>query len=299
MKATANQEVYRPFAGTIAARPLRFWPLVTSGIKSATKKKIPLLLLYAVPTIATVVLSFLVYARFAALANELPQTLGGGIGLVDVFARRAMARLEVRNMIIEFVIVMQVFALLSVSWFGSGLLVDDRRAGAHQLYFARPLTRSDYLLGKFLVAAFFSLLVIFLPGLVMCLVASLASERWQFVREQGAIFWQLAAFSALWTLVMVSVVLCASSLAPRKSLALAAVFALFMFSDAIGQILAHFQGTYFRVVGLFTDLRIAADWIFTGDATDETGAALAVLGGLVLLNFSVIAWRVRRLEVVA
>ena len=80
---------------------------------------------------------------------------------------------------------MKLFALLATAWYGSGLFCEDRRAGAHQLYFARPITRLDYFLGKFLVAAFFGACAILVPALVICLVASFSSPEWSFLKEEG------------------------------------------------------------------------------------------------------------------
>ena len=58
-------------------------------------------------------------------------------------ATSAMQMLAVKNQIYEFNQAMSFFALFAVAWYGSGLLCEDRRVGAHQLYVARPWTRRD------------------------------------------------------------------------------------------------------------------------------------------------------------
>lgn len=56
---------------------------------------------------------------------------------------------------------------------GSGLIADDLKSGSLQLYFARPLRKRDYLLGKLGVTGFFALLVTLVPGIVFILLKAI------------------------------------------------------------------------------------------------------------------------------
>ena len=55
--AQIHTEVYRRFQGELRSHPFRFWPILTSGIRSNVKKKLPLMLLYLPVVIATVIFS--------------------------------------------------------------------------------------------------------------------------------------------------------------------------------------------------------------------------------------------------
>jgi len=58
---------------------------------------------------------------------------------------------------------------------GSGLIADDLKSGSLQLYFARPLRKRDYMLGKLGVTGFFVLLVTLAPGNVFMVLKIIIS----------------------------------------------------------------------------------------------------------------------------
>ncbi len=55
----------------------------------------------------------------------------------------------------------------------AGILASDRRTGALQIYFARPVTRWEYLLGKVLATSFFVALTTAIPALLLWLESML------------------------------------------------------------------------------------------------------------------------------
>jgi ABC-type transport system involved in multi-copper enzyme maturation permease subunit len=299
--AITNLEVYRRFSGGLRRRPLRFWPITVASIRVASKRKIPLLLLYAVPLIATVIFSFIVYGKFAAEEELLPEGMGGGVGLAEMFAKHALRTLEVRNEIALYNTYSQYFALLTAAWFGSSLIAVDLKAGAHQLYFSRPLLRRDYFLGKFLTSAFFTACATLLPGLTICTVAVFSSPDWSFLLDEGEVIVQTILYSLVWIVVTSSVALCVSSLATRRSFALVGFFAVFFVPHAMGRVLGAWEGnTYFAISPLY-DLQQAAIEIFQLDVNwpgIPAAVTWSVLGGIVAVSLAIVALRLRRLEVV-
>jgi ABC-2 type transport system permease protein len=303
--AQIHTEVYRPFQGELRAHPFRFWPLLTSGIRANVRKKLPLLVLYAPATIGTVIFSFIVYARFAAEAEMLSDSLGTGISLQKMLARRALEQavklIEVRNQIIEFNQAMSMFALFAVAWFGSGLLCEDRRVGAHQLYFSRPLTRIDYYLGKFLTVGFFAALAILVPGLIICFIASWSSPEWSFLKEEGDVVLRTIAYALVWMVVTCSITLCSSSLFSRRSFALAGIVGFTMIFEALSHLLADFVDPRLLAASPFTNLEKISGEIFGTVSHSDLDASTSwmVLVFVVVTATLVTAWRIRRLEVVA
>ena len=302
MKASTHTEIYRPFTGTLRTSGARFWPLFPAGMRVAARRKLPLLILYAPPAICTVVFSFLVYAVYLAESGMEQQDVGIPNGFKAAAARTVMQQLEVRRLVLLFHQIMVWFTMLTTAWFGSGLFADDRRAGAHQLYFSRPLTRLDYALGKLAVVAFFSACALMLPGLWLCTMASFSSPDWSFLTEQPEVIAQTVAYECLWVLVTSLAVLAMSSMASKKVFALIGMFALFVLTFAMASLLGTEVDERFFAISPILDVWAIGDWMFdvsSGVPKPPLGLAVKALVGFVTLFVLVIAWRLRRLEVVA
>jgi len=303
--AQIHTEVYRRFQGELRQHPLRFWPILTSGIRANVKKKRPLLILYAPATIGTVIFSFVVYAGFAAKQQMLPESMGTGMSLQKVLAQQALQQasqlLETRRQIIGFNEGLSIFGLFAVAWYGAGLLCEDRRVGAHQLYFARPLTRFDYFLGKFLTVGFFGLMAMLVPGLVICFIASWSSPDWSFLKEEGDVILRTIAYALVWTVVTGSIVLCSSSLFGRRSFAVAGIVGFSMVLEALAHILAEFVDPRILAFGPLVSLEKISGEIFGKVSHPELAASTSwtVLVAVVVIATLVTGWRIRRLEVVA
>jgi ABC-type transport system involved in multi-copper enzyme maturation permease subunit len=309
MSAETHLEVYRPFTGKLREHPWRFFPLLTTGLRTALKQRRALLVLYLPAFVVTVIMCFAMWAKFRV--EEIIKDVGEGQSFQEQLAQqivRAQANqitgqlLEVVGMILQFAKGMGAFALLAVTWFASGLFCEDKKAGAHQLYFARPITRFDYFLGKFLTAAFFALCAMLVPLLSVCIAASVCSPDWQFLRQQWDVFFRVIAFSLLWTIVISSLVLMASSLASRKSFAMLGVFGFVMLSLPFAKILNEFVDQRLFALALMADLEVIGQHFF-GKVANVEGVtpkeAWMAIGALLAVSWGVIWMRLRRLEVVA
>jgi len=305
MSAEAHLEVYRRFQGTLQGGSLRFWPLLTSNLHTALKQRRALLILYLPAAIATVALCLFVYLRFAA--EPVMERSGENLGIQEQLAlqlakTQAEQLLGVKRLILEFNKGMALFALLATAWFGGGLFCEDRKAGAHQLYFSRPITRLDYFLGKFCAASTFGAFGVLVPAMIICLVATVFSPEWSFLKEEWDVPLRAIAFSLLWMVTVSSLVLAASSLAPRRTFALLGVFAFLFISLIVAQILGELVSDHYRAIALIEDLNTLSYAIF-GNHTERTNVATsdAWVGviGIILASWGIIALRLRRLEVVA
>ncbi|MDZ4774223.1 MAG: hypothetical protein SGI72_13920 [Planctomycetota bacterium] len=307
MKASTHTEVYRPFRGELTTRRMRFVPLLSSNLKTATKKRLPLVLLFAPLAIGTVIFSFTVYAGFAIQAGDPPSALGGGASIASIIgqalvSQRTQQLIQAREMIVNFHLATNMFSLLLMAWYGAGVLAEDRRLGAHLLYFARPLSRFDYLLAKFLVIATFGVLGAVVPGLVICTVATFASPEWSFLREEYDVIFSTIGFGLLWTVLVSSIVLCVSSLASRRSFALVGVFAVFMLTSATASIMAAMQrDSDFRALSpMLSAVRLATS-IFelkARHASWNLTLAWSSVGAYILISWTLVWLRTRRMDVV-
>ncbi len=288
---------WRPFTGALRRHPLRFWPLAKAGIRTAAWRRRVLLLLFAMPAIWTIVFAFQVYLRYALETGEEAAVPLGTNPMYARFAARGIA--DVRQQIDAFFNISRFFAIVVVGWFGAGLLCDDRRLGAHLLYFSRPLTRLDYLLARFTTLVFFGACATLFPGLVICVVAAWSSPDWSFVREDGGVILGTLGFGALLCVVMSLLTLAVSSLATRKSFALLGIFALLVVPDVLARILDRLlRDPDWRMVSIVTTLRrIGAAMLGReGWYAWPVGDSLLIVAGLVLASVVVLALRSRKWE---
>lgn len=299
MTATTHTEVYRRFRGALSSRSLRFLPLFLAEVSAATKRKLPLVLVYGPTVIGTIVASFVVYAKAG-----LQQGLEGSKSMQAAFVvTLANQMLEVRQIVQSMNAMTAAFALVAVTLFGAGLVCEDRRTKAHLLYFSRPLTRLDYFLGKLLAAAFFGALAVLVPNLVICSMATLSSPGWSFLEQQGDVVTGSLLFGSLWVAVTSVLVLTVSSLASRKVFAMAGVFATLFFLHAVAGIVSEIAGMdHLRHASLLIDLGLIGEWLLVAPgAPAPEGIALAWtwLGALVALCLGVLALRLREMELAA
>ena len=298
--ARTDTQVYRPFRGTLATTPFGFTALARAGIAAATKKKLPLVILYGPPAIATVIFSFVVYARFSLEAGVTPEALGGASAVSLVAARFAETLIQVREQIVLFHFAMSLFTLLVIAWFGAGLIADDRRLGAHLLYFARPLSRTGYVAAKFLTLFFFGGIAAIAPGIVICLVATFASPDFAFLRKEGSLIPRTLLFGALWAVVWGSVMLAISSLFVRKTFALVASFAFFMITTAMSVVLANLQqDDRLLTLSLEMNMQRIAMWMLDGPTARlhwDVRLSFAVVVAITVAAWSILCARVRKLE---
>ena len=303
--ATTHTEIYRTFDGHISRHPLRFLPLFLSELKVATRKKLPLILLYVPLLIGTVVTCVFVYLKFVLAdvadpsgASSIQEALA-----MSMAVSMASNLLEVRILLLQFFGLMTGFALLATTWYGSGLICEDRRVNAHLLYFARPLTRLDYFLGKFCTAGFFGVLAIFVPSALICLMAVFASPEFSFLTEQGDVFVGMFAYSCLWIGTITTLVLAISSAVPKRVFALVGVIAFMMLGEGIaGAAIEIGEIPVLEYVGLGRNLGLVGEWVLSQPGTEFPEGlrqAATGVGAVLLLSLMVIARQLRKMELAA
>jgi ABC-type transport system involved in multi-copper enzyme maturation permease subunit len=298
--ATTHTEIYRRLQGQM--RPARFsaLPLWRARVHVALKRKLPLLILFVPPWISGVVFSFIVYTKFT-LEQGMGSPVPGPAAMMVTAVTTQM--IQVHDQIVQFASVSRIFALLVIAWFGAGLICEDKRAGAHLLYFSRPLTRFDYFLGHLLTACTFGAFVTIGPVLMICSVAVFSSPDYVFLREKWDVIAGAIGYAMLNVAVISMIVLGVSAVAARRTYAIAGVFAFVLGSDAVGVILSTVQRDRdWSMCGVLMNLRRMADWMTTANQSRYDWSpwySLAILGGIAALAAVVIARRLRRLEVVA
>jgi len=162
-------------------------------------------------------------------------------------------------------------AFLLTAFIGPGLVSPDLANGALTLYLCRPLSRTEYVLGKMSVLLITLSWITWLPGLVLFFVqASLAGSQWMF--DNAWIASGLVIGSLIWILVLSLLALALSAWVKWRIVAGALLLGILFlgagFAQAINAVLRTQQGYIFDISKLISivwhDLfRDAADQPFS------------------------------------
>lgn len=303
MKATTHTEVYRRFDGELRKRPLRSVTLAWSGIRIGFKKKLPMLLLFIVPGILTIVTGFMVQLKFEAESGTLTN-MAGMEPSAQTMAMGAMLSSQlgqVEVLIFQLLTNMQFFVVLIMGWYGSGLIAEDRKLRAHLLYFARPMSRLTYTAGKLLTVMFWGSLAVVAPVTIVCSVASLASPEWSFLTERWDTILKLELYAVLWVFFHGILVLAISSLTDRRNRALGGLFILYFLTFAGSNAMAELMsGQGWRLLSIPNNFQRIFDSLFDQSSTGigwNLEASLWVLGLLTFASAAILSRQTRKLEV--
>jgi ABC-2 type transport system permease protein len=276
-----HDQSYRRYGGS-RERPGYAWAVIAqAGIRSMIAKRLFLaLLLFAwIP--------FIVRAVQIYVAANFPQTAG----LLDIRAETFR----------EFIDQQGIFIFLVTVYVGAGLIANDRRANALQIYLSKPLTRIEYVAGKLAVLATFLLLVTWVPGMLLLLLQVLFAGSFSFLRANLFLFPAITLAACLQVLVASFAMLALSSLSKSSRYVGVLYAGAVFFTDAIFAVLRLITGgTTVSWVSFTANLAQVIDVIFRLPPRYETPwmvSLLAVLA-LVVLSVSVLERRVRGVEVV-
>lgn len=279
---------YRPYTGPTTPERLRFLVIPRFGLRSVLGSRLTTLFFAAclLPTVVGMILIYL--AHNAALLA----TIGIDVSGIEWIGPSFFARiLWIQGLALGFVLMMIV---------GPGLISADVGHNALPLYFARPFSRFEYVLGKWTVLAVLMSVITWIPGLLMWgLKAVLEGPAWAIhnVRTAAAIFFG----SWVWIVVIGLVTLAVSASARRKLSAMAYLFAVFALLPGLGGILvAQFGLRSGWMLNLIAMVRRTWDGLFGIEATVDAPLVTAWLsiGIACLVSIAVLARRVRAYEIV-
>lgn len=201
----------------------------------------------------------------------------------------------------EFIDQQGPFVFFVTIWVGAGLIANDRRANALQIYLSKPLMRAEYIAGKLAVLATFLLLVTWVPGLLLLLVQILFAGSFSFVRANLFLFPAITVASFVQVIVASCAMLALSSLSKSSRYVGILYAGIVFFSEAVfGALRLILGGTGSSWISFPANLAQVIDVIFRVRPRYETPwiVSLLALAGLVAVSLSVLERRVRGVEVV-
>lgn len=205
--------------------------------------------------------------------------LSHNLSFLQTFNIRAGNLLEVNaRFFYIFCTVQATMAYLLTALVGPGLVSPDLVNNALPLYFSRPFSRSEYVLGKMSVLVYLLSLITWIPGLVLFAIqSSLAGGEW--MRANVSIAVALVSGSLIWIFLLSLIAMAMSAWVKWRiaagALILGVIFVGAGFGNALNAVLRTDSGTmldlaednfviWARLFGLNTGARI--DWVDAADA---------------------------------
>jgi ABC-2 type transport system permease protein len=275
-----HDQGYRRYDGRRDALGRGWTVIAATGIRALVARRMFLLLL------ALAWLPFVIRAGQLYAAANFPSA-----SFLAVTPRTFRDFLDTQGLFVFFVTI----------YVGSGLIANDRRANALQIYLSKPLTRTEYIAGKLSILVLFLLFVTWLPAMLLLVAQVLFAGSFSFLGSNLFLLPAITVFSLVQVLAASVSMLGLSSLS-RSSRFVAVMYAgLMFFTEAIADVVAAITG------------RSSAAWISVANNLAQLGDAVfrlphrydipvvvsvAVMVGLVGLAILILERRVRGVDVV-
>ncbi len=275
-----HDQGYRRYGGGKARG--RGWTVIaTAGIRTVLAKKsfIALMLMAWFP--------FIVRAVQIYAAANLPQA---------AFLRPTAETFR------QFLDQQQIFVFFVTVYIGAGLIANDRRANALQIYLSKPLTRGEYIFGKLAVLMTFLLLVTWVPAIVLLIVQIAFAGNFTFFRDNIYLFPAITVFSFIMVTMVAASMLALSSLSNSSRYVGILYSAVIFFTQAIyGVVYAVTRSTALSWLSFSANLAQVGDVIFRLPPKYDTPWMLSLAAIIIVIVASgvVLERRVRGVEVIA
>jgi len=276
-----HDQGYRRYAGERAPRGRAWSVIARAGVRASIRRRafVGLLIVAWLP--------FFVRAVQIYASSNLPQAefLAPDVQMFRQF-------LEQQDVFIFFVTV----------YAGAGLIANDRRANALQVYLSKPLTRAEYIFGKFAVLATFLLLVGWAPAILLLLVQIVLSGSVAFFVDNLVLLPAITVFSFIQVVTIGAVMLGLSSLSNSSRFVGILFAALTFFTQAVyGVLWAVTRDSALSWVSLSYTLAHIGDAVFQLPLRYRTPIPVSgmVIVGAIAASAWILERRIRGVEVVA
>ena len=275
-----HDQSYRHYAGGKAV-PGRSWAVIAwAGIKTFMKKRAFLgLMIFALAPFIVRAVQLWISANYpqAAILAPTPETFRQFLEQQDFFV---------------FVITVYV---------GAGLIANDRRANALQIYLSKPLMRSEYILGKLAVLFTFLVLVTLVPALLLLLLKVTFDGNFTFLKNNLFLIPAITVGALLQVTLASFTMLALSSLSKSARYVGILYVGITFFTTAIyGALYAITGSSRVSWISIGANVSQVVDVVFRLKPRYATPweVSLLVIIGLIVVSISILERRVRGVEVV-
>lgn len=275
-----HDQGYRRYGGTRAAVGRAWQVIAGAGIRSIIGKR------------AFIALMLFAWAPFLVRAVQI---------YVSANFQQAAFLAPKGETFREFLGQQGVFVFFVTIWIGAGLVANDRRANALQLYLSKPLTAAEYIAGKMAILFLFLAFVTWAPAMGLLLVQAIFAGSFAFIRNNAYLLPAITLFSLAQVLLASSTMLALSSLSKSSRFVGIMYAGLMFFTAALFQALRGITGSSsFAWLSPGDALEQLGDVIFRLEPRYDLSPAIAALTVVVLIVGSgvILARRVKGVEIV-
>ena len=275
-----HDQGYRRYLGARAAVGRAWQVIAGAGIRSVvTKRAFIALMLFAWTPFVVRAVQIYVSANFQQAAFLAPKG--------ETFR--------------EFLETQDIFVFFVTIWVGAGLIANDRRANALQLYLSKPLSAAEYVVGKLAILFVFLIFVTWAPAMGLLLVQAIFAGSFTFIRNNAYLLPAITLFSLAQVLLASTTMLALSSLSKSSRFVGVMYAGLMFFTAALFQALRGItRTTAFAWISPNDALEQLGDVIFRLEPRYElspTAAGLTVVTLIAVSGF-ILARRVKGVEIV-
>jgi ABC-2 type transport system permease protein len=278
-----HRERYRRREGGVDLRGGAWAVIAANGLRALVRKR-AFLFLMILAWIPVVVRGVQIWA-----ASNVP-----GMSQIGVLAVTPRMFRDFLNQQEPLVFFLTVYA-------GSGLIADDIRANALQLYLSRPITRTQYIAGKAAILMAALVAVTFVPAMLLFLLVPAFAGSTAFLRENVLLIPAISAYSVVHITLSVFLILALSSLSKSRWFVAILYAGLAFFTHAVfGVLSAAIEGSSFSWVSIFANVQQVGDVLFRMPPRHDTNPIISagVIALIVLASVVVLRRRIRAIEVV-
>ena len=236
-----HDQGYRRYAGRREPHGRRWWVIARAGIVERLRERLFLgLLLFAWSPFLVRAVQLYVSSNFtqAGFLAPTPETFR------------------------EFLDQQSIFVFIVTAYVGAGLIANDRRANALQIYLSKPLTRLEYVTGKLVTLVVFLVAVTFVPAILLLLLQMMFAGSAAFIRANLFLIPAITLFSLIQVLLSAFTMLALSSLSKSRR------FVAMMYAGIV-----FFTAAMYQALGAITGSRAWA-WISPEDTLDIIANAI-------------------------
>jgi ABC-2 type transport system permease protein len=275
-----HDQGYRRYGGRREPHGRRWWVIARAGLLARIKERrvVALLLAAWLPFLVRAVQIY-ASANFEQVAFLAPTP----------------------QMFREFLEQQGIFVFIVSIMIGAGLIADDRRANALQIYLSKPLSRVEYIAGKLITLAIVLAFVTWLPAMFLLLLQMLFAGSTKFLREHLFLIPAVTLFAGVQVFVSSFTMLALSSLSKsRRFVAMMYAGALFFTAAMYQALRAITSSSAWAAISPRDTMNVIADGIFRiqGPRPIPVAAAVVVVAVLIAASVWVLERRVRGVEVV-
>ncbi len=172
-----HDQSYRHWEGTLKSHTLRWWTITREGLRIILRRKLFILIM--------------------ALAGIQIFVYGGIVYGVNTYGLMFKLNVISPKFFFDFTMRQSFFIALICIFAGSGLIANDLKNNALQLYLSKPLTRVDYLIGKVMIVIILLGFITLAPGILLFIENAILSQDLTFLTEEYWIVFAVIIFSLI------------------------------------------------------------------------------------------------------